>query len=77
MNKSELIKKLSSNHTLFVVYINSLANEEFNTQLNQKWNAGRELDHIVKSIEPLAKILSKKAAIEKFGKINRPILTYD
>lgn len=77
MDKTELLAKLSISHDNFANYIDSLANEKFNAQLNEKWNAGKELDHIVKSIEPLAKILcSKTTIIENFGVIDRPTLSF-
>lgn len=77
MNKDKLIKQLFVNHSLFVDYINSLTNEKFIAQFDQKWNAGKELDHIVKSVGPLAKVLGNKATIiENFGTMNRPILNY-
>lgn len=77
MHKNELITKFSISYDNFVNYIDSLANEKFNAQLDKKWNAGKELDHIVKSIEPLAKILcSKTTIIENFGIIDRPTLSF-
>lgn len=77
MNKTVLTKELTINHNLFLEYINSLTDKEFNGKLDQKWSARQELEHIVKSVEPLSKILSNKAIIvENFGAINRPILDY-
>ena len=58
MNKTVLTKELTINHNLFLEYINSLTDKEFNGKLDQKWSAGQELEHIVKSVEPLSKILS-------------------
>ncbi len=77
MNKTELIKELSENYHLFADYINSLTSEMFNARFELKWNAGKDLDHMVKSVQPLAMILNSKITIiENFGTINRPTLSY-
>lgn len=78
MTKKEIITKLRRNHQKFIRHINSLTQEEFEFNEPQKWSAGQELDHIVKSILPVSKMLNKKSFIEsKFGISDRKSWSYE
>lgn len=78
MNRDELIDKLNKNYTSFIEYINSLTDDEFVISLNDKWTAGQQLDHILRSVKPLTQILGSKSVIElKFGITERPSLSYE
>lgn len=78
MTKEELKTDLKKNHKKFIDHVDLLSKEEFEFSKNQKWTAGQELDHIVKSILPIAKIINNKAFIRsKFGTTNRDNLSYN
>ena len=77
MNRTELIVNFEEAHLVFVGYINRLSKESFMARFEEKWSAGQQLEHLIKSIEPLAKVLGAKDFIlSKFGTIDRPIWTY-
>lgn len=78
MTRDTLINKLNHNYQSFTNYINSLRNDEFTSSYNEKWTAGQQLEHILKSVAPIAKALSSKSFIEEnFGKVDRPGIAYD
>lgn len=55
MNQSEIIQELKTSHSIFIDYINSLSESEFENALPEKWTAGQQLVHMVKSVSPLVK----------------------
>jgi len=78
MNKKSIINNLIQRHQEFGQYVDALSKEEFEICEKEKWNAGQELDHIVKSIKPLSEILPNKEFIAtKFGKGNRVSSDYE
>lgn len=78
MNRDELIDRLNKNYTSFIEYIKSLTDDEFVVSLNDKWAAGQQLDHILRSVKPLTQILNSKSVIESnFGMTERPSLSYE
>ncbi len=79
MNKHEIIADLSAKHAAFAAYINSLNEKEFTASLNQKWTAGQQLEHIYKSVFPLARVTVSQDALVKmnFGMANRASKSYD
>lgn len=78
MNKEILINKLNGNYNLFTDYINALSDKEFTSSYNDKWTAGQQLEHILKSVAPVAKALSAKSFLEEnFGTVDRPGIAYD
>ena len=78
MTKKNLIIELTNSHHKFIDYIDSLIETEFEFSKNQKWTAGQEMDHIVKSTFPISQILNSKSLIEsKFGLINRKPISYE
>ncbi|BDD12083.1 hypothetical protein FUAX_45150 (plasmid) [Fulvitalea axinellae] len=71
MDKKSIIKNLVQRHQEFGEYLGSLSRKDFEISRKEKWNAGQDLDHIVKSIKPLSNVLSNKEFIAtKFGKGN-------
>ncbi len=79
MKQGEIIQSLKSNHSLFLDYIKSLTNTEFECAQKEKWSAGQQLEHIYRSVKPLSQGLLLPKFIIKlvFGKANRPSLSYE
>lgn len=78
-NKDEIAIQLEEKITAFVNYIKSLSRVEFEAAPHEKWSAGQNLDHLIKSIQPLQLPFRLPKFILKrmFGKANRPSKTYD
>lgn len=79
MTKQEIIIKLIKNHTDFAQLIKGLSDKDCMFSFENKWTAGQQLDHIVRSVSPLnmAFTLPKLAIRLLFGKANRPSKNYD
>lgn len=79
MDISELQRKLKESHVHFIGTINRFADEDFTKSVNQKWTAGQQLDHIIKSVAPVNLAFALPAFVLKFsfGKANRPSRSYD
>ncbi|MBS1646129.1 MAG: DinB family protein [Bacteroidetes bacterium] len=78
MTKSILIEAFCEKHKEFSAYINSLSDADFVFAAKDKWSAGQQLEHVYLCVVPLTKALASKEYIEqKFGKINRPIWSYE
>ena len=79
LNKEEIASKLISNHRSFTDYIESLSDKEFMFTRNDKWTAGQQLEHMVRSVRPLALGLIMPSFVFGllFGKSNRAGRTYD
>ncbi len=80
MDKQAIIQALEKNHTAFLEYMNALSEAEFDFSLkDEKWTAGQEMEHIIKSTSPLtlAFKMPKMALKMQFGKANRPSRSYD
>lgn len=79
MNIPEINRSLIENHKLFTDFILSLSNEIFISSQNQKWTPGQQLDHIRRSIQPLAQGFKLPKWIIKmiFGRSNRPGRSFD
>lgn len=78
-DKPQLISALNERVDAFINYISSLTRDQFEATPNDKWSAGQNLDHLIRSIKPLqlAYGLPKFALMILFGKTNRPSRTYD
>ena len=78
MNKQEIVFKLKADHQSFVDYILQLSNEEFLAHPPGKWSAGQQLDHIYRSVKPVAMAFGIPDMFVKmmFGKANRNSRTY-
>lgn len=79
MNKKEIIQNLEDKHQAFILYINGLSQEEFEYAIPDKWSAGQQLEHIIKSVKPLNQGFMLPNFMLKmiFGTTNRPSRTYD
>jgi hypothetical protein len=79
MEISELQRKLKESHVHFIGTVNRVTDADFTKSVNQKWTAGQQLDHIIKSVAPVNLALAIPAFVLKmsFGKANRPSRTYD
>jgi hypothetical protein len=77
--KQEIVAALNEKVNAFIYYIASLNQQQFETSPHDKWSAGQNLDHLIRSIKPLqlAYSLPKFVLALKFGKANRPSKTYD
>jgi hypothetical protein len=54
MNKNEIQSLLKENHIRFTRYITALSDSDFLYSNNGKWTAGQQLEHMVKSVRPVA-----------------------
>jgi len=78
MTKTDIKSNLLKNHQHFIATIQSLPEEEFLLSVNNKWSAGQQLDHIYRSVQPMALALAlpKFLLALIFGKANRPSKNY-
>ncbi len=78
MELDTLKAELLQNHRDFTNYIDSISHDYFEASLEGKWSVGQELDHILKSTLPIAKVLQSKEYLkDKFGIIDRSSMAYD
>ncbi len=71
MDKKSIINHLIQRHHKFGQYVDDFSKEDFELSRKNKWSAGQDLGHILKSIKPLSNILSNKELIAtKFGNGN-------
>lgn len=79
MNKQEIINKLLGNHKAFADYAAGLSAEDFTFSNNGKWTAGQQINHICRSVKPLAQgfLLPKFVIGIIFGKTDRDSISYD
>jgi hypothetical protein len=79
MNKAQIIHELLEKHVVFTDYLATLNQSDFLFAHSQKWSAGQQLDHLVKSTKPLLLSVRLPKFVLKlvFGKANRPSKTYD
>jgi len=79
MTKAEITLQLELHYNSFLDYLKELSEKEYQYSYQHKWTAGQQLEHIVKSVEPLVKLYSMSpAAIEQmFGKTNQPNQSYE
>lgn len=78
MTKTEIASLLSENQKQFIRQFESLSEYEFLSSVNDKWNASQQLDHIIRSVQPvvLAFTLPSFALKLFFGKANRSSRSY-
>ena len=53
MNKKEIAELLQKNHQEFIEMVNALREEDFSYAPTNKWTAGQQLDHLVRSVQPV------------------------
>lgn len=79
MNKQEIINQLNTQHTAFFTAVNAFGQDKANVSANGKWSPAEHLEHIRKSIKPLAMGLGlpKLAIVTVAGKAKRPSVSFD
>jgi Protein of unknown function (DUF1569). len=80
MTNTEIVTKFNKTHEAFIQYIDSLSEAEFiYSHNNEKWNAGKQLNHIGMSLGALKKGMSmpKLALKMTFGTTKEPSKSYD
>ncbi|MFX7739798.1 hypothetical protein ABTJ99_20660, partial [Acinetobacter baumannii] len=53
MNKKEIVSLLDHAHQSFADYLAALDEHDFLFAKEEKWSAGQQLDHIIKSVAPV------------------------
>lgn len=79
MEKSTINQFLTTQHAAFLHIIRSLSEEDYLLAKNGKWTAGQQLDHIRRSVQPVALAFGLPAWTLRllFGKANRTSRSYD
>lgn len=79
MNKAQIIHELLEKHLAFTDYLEPMNQSDFLFAHPQKWSAGQQLDHLVKSTKPLLISIRLPKFVLKlvFGKANRASKTYE
>lgn len=78
MTKQEIIQRLKDNHEHFTLLITALNESSFMFTTNDKWTAGQQAEHILRSIKPVLFAFRLPLFLLKilFGKANRPSRSY-
>lgn len=79
MNKDQIVNQLKEKHQDFINYVLSLNESDYVFALQNKWTAGQQLAHIIKSVVPVANALSMPPNVlaTTFGQANRLSIGYD
>ncbi len=79
MKKEELVTLLQNNHAQYLTLIKQLNDEDFCYAPADKWSAGQQTDHLVKSVSPVNMAMGLPKFIPKllFGVANRPSRSYE
>ena len=79
MNKHDIAVNLQTNYRSFTSFITSLNEEQFLFTRDNKWSAGQQAEHILRSIRPVNFAFSLPLFVlsMSFGKANRPSKTFD
>lgn len=79
MEQSNIHQLLTTNHAAFLRTIRSLSDADYMLAKNGKWTAGQQLDHIRRSVQPVALAFGLPAWVLSlfFGKANRVSRSYD
>lgn len=78
MTKSLLPDQFVQAHMDLISYVQTLPDEAYLYSYAGKWTAGQQLAHIILCLQVTSKALLPPAVIEeKFGKIDRPEMTFD
>lgn len=79
MEKSTISNLLTTNHAIFLKAVQSLSDKDYLLSNNGKWTAGQQVDHIRRSIGPVALAfeLPKWALRLIFGKASRSSRNYE
>lgn len=78
MKKEKIISLLAQNHEAFVEKLRSLSEQDFLRCPGNKWSAGQQLDHVLKSVVPIAKAYNVPLNVleHKYGFAGRTSRTY-
>lgn len=78
MTRDELIRQFTGNHNGFIAMVQSLPPAQQAYSYADKWTALQQLKHLVLVLQPLGHVLASKEKIrERFGSINRPVMSFD
>jgi hypothetical protein len=79
VTKDAILENLIIEYRSFADCISKFGDKEFLFAPAGKWNAGQQLDHLIRAVSPLAQGLRLPKFIVRivFGKSNRPSKTYD
>lgn len=79
MNREEIIQQLKTHHQAFTKYMLVLSEEDFTRNIEGKWTAAQQFEHIHLSTKPLKMALKLPAWFLKWyiGKANRPSKSYE
>lgn len=79
MNLLTLVEQLKKEHQAFVDYVGGLSAEQFMQHPPDKWTAGQQVDHIIRSVQPLTQVFLMPIFVHGLllGKSNRPSRSYD
>ncbi|MCW3119041.1 MAG: DinB family protein [Chitinophagaceae bacterium] len=79
MTKEEIILRLDSGYKEFTGFITALNEKDLMHAPVGKWNAGQQLDHLIRAVSPLSTGLMLPKFILKmvFGKANRASKSYE
>lgn len=74
----QLMDNFTQNHMKLSAYVNALPDDRFLHSANSKWTPGQQLAHVYLTLVPIGQALASKEFIQnKFGAIDRPVMTYD
>lgn len=65
MDKQQIIERLRAAHREFTDHLGTLTKEEFEFRNADKWTAGEQLEHIIRSVAPLGSALELPKFIPK------------
>ncbi len=79
MTKETIVETLQNNHEKFMQYLRTLSDTDFVFAKEDKWSAGQQLEHIIKSVGPVNMAMAIPRIFLKwnFGLTNRPSRTYE
>lgn len=78
MTKPILLDQFEQAHRELIEYLQTLSDAAYLYSYEEKWTAGQQLAHIILCLQVTSKALLPPAVIEeKFGKIDRPEMTFE
>jgi hypothetical protein len=78
ISKQNWLAELIHTHTRLMEYVEALPDADLIWSEEGRWNALQQIKHVYLCLSTISQALSSKEYIEqKFGRIDRPTLTYD
>ncbi len=79
MQKSKIYQQLKDQHQEMMSYLHSLDQEQIHQQVDGKWSALQNVDHLLKSVKVVNPAVRKPSILLRsaFGKPNREARTYE